>query len=69
MPGGFNFGGSSSSDDSTLDADLTISGVNAYAYIDGVANETITIKDGTYFDEDSTIEKGPSTIARATRCG
>lgn len=51
-PGGFN--NQSSSDDSTLDADITISGVNAYAYIDGVPNETITIKDGTYFDEDST---------------
>lgn len=46
--------GSSSSDDSTLDSDITVSGVNAYAYISGVQNETITIKDGTYFDEDST---------------
>lgn len=52
MPG--NFGGqSSSSDDSTLDADITISGVNAYAYIQGVKNGTLTIKNGTYFDEDS----------------
>lgn len=49
-PGGFS---SQSSDDATLDADITISGINAYAYISGVANETITIKDGTYFDEDS----------------
>ncbi|MBR3180578.1 ABC transporter permease [Candidatus Saccharibacteria bacterium] len=53
MPGMPGFG-QDSSDDSTLDADITISGVNAYAYIDGVENETITIKDGTYFDEDST---------------
>ena len=53
--GGFpGMPGSSSSDDSTLDSDITISGVNAYAYISGVKNETITIKDGTYFDEDST---------------
>ena len=55
--GGMNFPGmssSSSSDDDTLDADITISGINAYAYIDGVQNETITIKDGNYFDEDST---------------
>lgn len=54
--GGMGFPGStsSSSSDSTLDADLTISGINAYAYISGVENETITIKDGTYFDEDST---------------
>ncbi len=43
-----------SSSDSTLDSDITISGINAYAYIDGVQNNTITIKDGTYFDEDST---------------
>ena len=27
--------------------------MNAYAYISGVQNETITIKDGTYFDEDT----------------
>ena len=47
-------GSSSSSDDSTLDSDLTISGVSAYAYLDGVQNETLTIKEGTYFDEDST---------------
>ena len=52
MMGGPNFG-EQDSDDSTLDADITISGVNAYAYIDGVQNETITIKDGNYFDEDS----------------
>ena len=51
--GGFP-GTTNSSDDSTLDSDITISGVNAYAYISGVKNETITIKDGTYFDEDST---------------
>ena len=58
MMGGFGpgeFGGqSSSSSDAALDADITISGINAYAYINGVENETITIKDGTYFDEDST---------------
>ena len=50
----FGGGQSSSTSDATLDADITISGVNAYAYISGVKNETITIKDGTYFDEDST---------------
>ncbi|MBR5620914.1 ABC transporter permease [Candidatus Saccharibacteria bacterium] len=60
MPGGFSGmpgmpgSSSSSSSDSTLDADITISGINAYAYISGVENETISIKDGTYFDEDST---------------
>lgn len=51
-----NFGpgfSQTTSDDDTLDADITISGVNAYAYIDGVKNETITIKDGTYFDENA----------------
>lgn len=49
---GPGFGQNTSGSD-TLDADITISGVNAYAYIDGVKNETITIKDGTYFDEKS----------------
>jgi len=55
MPG--MFGGLNSnndSSDSTLDSDITIYGINAYAYIDGVEDETITIKDGTYFDEGST---------------
>lgn len=55
--GGMNFpgfSGDSSSSEGTLDADITISGINAYAYISGVENETITIKEGEYFDEDST---------------
>lgn len=45
---------SSDSSDASLDADITIAGFNAYAYIDGVENETLTLKDGTYFDEDAT---------------
>ena len=40
-------------EDAQLDKDLTISGVNAYAYISAVQNETMEIKDGTYFDEDT----------------
>ena len=52
MPGGFST--SESTDDATLDTDIAIYGINAYAYIDGVKDETITIKDGTYFDESST---------------
>ncbi len=52
--GGFNpFGGSSSSEETALDGDVTISGINAYAYISGVQNESIEIKSGEYFDEDS----------------
>ena len=35
------------------DKDITISGINAYAYISAVKNETMSIKDGTYFDEDT----------------
>lgn len=31
--------------------DIQIEGVNAYAYISGVQNKTITLKEGTYFDE------------------
>lgn len=55
MPGGFGGNRSNSStDDSTLDSDITISGINAYAYISGVQNESIELKDGEYFDEDST---------------
>ena len=50
MPGGRS---SSSSEETSLDGDITISGINAYAYITGVQNETFTIKDGAYFDEDS----------------
>ncbi len=54
MPGmNFNNSNSSSSEETKLDSDITISGINAYAYISGVKNETITIKDGTYFDESS----------------
>ncbi len=54
MPGMPGSRSSSSSDDgSKLDGDITISGINAYAYISGVQNETFTIKDGEYFDEDS----------------
>ncbi len=44
---------SESSSESTLEKDITISGINAYAYISGVESESFTIKDGTYFDEDT----------------
>jgi putative ABC transport system permease protein len=55
-PGGMGFGrGPDTSDsDAALDNDITISGINAYAYISAVKSESMTIKDGTYFDEDST---------------
>lgn len=54
MGGPGRFGGSSNtSSDAALDTDITIYGINAYAYISGVKNETVTIKDGTYFDEES----------------
>ena len=55
-PGDMGFGrGSDTSDsDAALDSDITISGINAYAYISAVKSESMTIKDGTYFDEDST---------------
>ena len=52
--GGLNpFGRDSSNEEDTLDGNITISGINAYAYISGVQSEAITIKDGKYFDEDS----------------
>lgn len=55
-PGGMGFGrGHDTSDsDAALDSDITISGINAYAYISAVKSESMTIKEGTYFDEDST---------------
>ena len=54
MSGGFPGGNdSTSSDNETLESDIAISGINAYAYISGVQNESFTIKDGTYFDEDT----------------
>lgn len=46
-------GGEQSSDDAVLDGDITIAGVSSYAYISAVKNETMEIKDGTYFDEDT----------------
>lgn len=46
-----NSGSSSESD--TLDADITVSGINAYAYISGVQSGGMEIKEGTYFDEES----------------
>ncbi len=52
-PGGFPGNSSRNDDDAQLDKDITISGINAYAYISAVKNETMTIKDGTYFDEDT----------------
>lgn len=53
MPDRHGFPGSNSADSATLSADLTISGINAFAYISGVQNESMEIKDGTYFDENS----------------
>lgn len=54
MPGGIGFPGmTQDEDEGTLDADITISGINAYAYINGVESGSFEIKDGTYFDEDS----------------
>lgn len=49
MPGGGS--SRSNNDGSVLDKDITIYGINAYAYISGVQNDSMEIKDGTYFDE------------------
>ena len=52
MPG--NQGGNRNSNDSNvLDKDISITGINSYAYISAVQNESMEIKDGSYFDEDS----------------
>ncbi len=51
MGGGFP--NSDDEDEDTLDSDVTVQGLNAYAYISAVQNESMTIKDGDYFNEDS----------------
>jgi len=55
MPGGMGMPGAQqeNDDDTALDADITIAGINAYAYIDDVESGALEIKDGAYFDEDS----------------
>lgn len=46
-------GGREQSGETTIDSNLTIQGINAYAYISGVQNETLSLKSGNYFDESS----------------
>lgn len=52
FPGGgmrmFNSAGESETE---LEGDITISGINAYAFISGVESDTMKITDGEYFDE------------------
>ncbi len=53
-PGGGRFEQMTGEDEETaLDQNITISGINAYAYIDGVQNSSMEIKSGNYFDESS----------------
>ncbi len=40
-------------DNPAIDSNIAILGINIYAYIDGTENQTIAIKDGTSFDENS----------------
>ncbi len=49
-----NFGGKTDDSSETTTGDFTISGINGYAYIDGVSSGTLTISDGTYFNEGDT---------------
>lgn len=53
IPDRRGFPSGNSADSATLSANLAISGINAYAYVSGVQNESMEIKDGTYFDENS----------------
>ncbi len=51
-----NFGGSQSGegeDSQPTFGNFTISGVNAWAFVSGVDDKTVTITDGEYFDENS----------------
>ncbi len=51
FPGGGmpRMGGSNS--ETELEGDVTLSGINAYAFINAVQNDTMKITDGKYFDE------------------
>lgn len=51
FPGGMRMFNTSSESETELEGDITISGINAYAFISGVENDTMKITDGTYFDE------------------
>lgn len=46
---GANFG--SESTETQLDADVTVQGINSYAFISAVQDETMKLTSGTYFDE------------------
>lgn len=50
MRGGF---GSDEEETTQLEGDITISGINSYAFIGSVQNDTMKITDGEYFDEDN----------------
>lgn len=53
MGGGQFGGGGDRTFDTQNDYDISITGINAYAYIDGVERGSMEIKSGTYFDESS----------------
>lgn len=50
-PGGMRMFGGGEQSETQLESDITISGVNAYAFISSVENDTMKLTDGTYFDE------------------
>lgn len=49
MGGGMSFNISGGED--SITGDVSVMGVNSYAFIDGVQNGTISLESGTYFDE------------------
>ena len=52
LPGGdMRMPDTSNESESKLEGDITISGINAYAFISAAQNDTMKIADGTYFDE------------------
>lgn len=52
QPGGGGGPGSNLTDEETeLESDITIQGINSYAFISAVKNETMKLTSGTYFDE------------------
>lgn len=51
--GGMRGGLGATVDETQLESDISIQGINAYAFIAGVQNETMKLSSGEYFDESS----------------
>lgn len=52
-PGGMMSGAIANNEETALDGDITVQGINSYAFISQVKSGTMTLSNGTYFDESS----------------